>query len=134
MPKKVSEKSEMSSVEFCQRALREHVAPPQIGSVKTRLRHAARRLNWSANRVKDAWYADPRISPSADEIRDLETLTGLRYGRQELREVDAYIARAEILLGNTDADFHGPFIAAMRAFFGALDRPGAARRKLTPED
>jgi hypothetical protein len=134
MPEKGSEKSEMSSVEFCQRALREHVAPPRIGSVKARLRHAVRRLNWSANRVKDAWYADPRISPSADEIRDLETITGLRYGRQELREIDAYIARAEAILGNTDADFHRPFIAALRAFFGALDRPGAAGRKLTSDD
>lgn len=116
------EKSEMSSVEFAQYALRSHVAPPAVGSVKSRLRHASRRLGWTHNRVRDAWYADPRISISADEIRKIEELTGLRHGRQELKQIDAYIAHAEALLEGQDSDFHRPFVAAMRAFFGALDR------------
>lgn len=127
MSEKPLEKSEMSSVEFSQYALRERVAPPSLGSAGRRLQHATRvmsRRNWSANRVRDCWYADPRISPNADEIRDLEELTGLRYGRQELKEIDAYIARAEALLVGQDEDFGRPFIAAMRAFFGALDRTG----------
>lgn len=125
----MSEKSEiqgreipMSSVEFVQYALRDKVAPPAIGSVKARQRHTQRRLGWSESRIKDAWYADPRIAIKADEIRLIEETTGLRYGKQELQTIDAYISRASALLEGQDADFHRPFVAAMRAFFGALDR------------
>jgi hypothetical protein len=119
-----AEKSEMSSVEFVSYALRERVAPPSLGSVKARVRYASRALGWTASRTKDAWYADPRISISADELRAVEDKTGLRYAREELRTNDQLIARAEALLDGPDEDFHRPFIAAMRAFFGALDRTG----------
>ena len=123
MSENVSEKTEMSSVEFSQYALRERIAPKSVGSVKERLRHARRilaRRGWSDNRVKDAWYADPRISPNADEIRDLEEITGLRYGREELKEIDRYIAKATALLEGPDEDFHRPFVDAMRSFYRAL--------------
>lgn len=115
----------MSSVEFAQYGLRERIAPRSLGSVKERLRHARRvmgRHGWSDNRVKDAWYADPRISPTADEIRDIEEETGLRYGREELRTTEQLINRATALLEGSDPDFHRPFIAALRALFGAVDR------------
>lgn len=123
MSEKLSEKSKMSSVEFAQYALQGRVAPPSLGSVKARLRHARTimgRREWTANRVKDCWYADPRISPNADEIRDLEEVTGLRYGREELKELDRYIARADALLAGPDADFHRPFVDAFRSFYRAL--------------
>jgi hypothetical protein len=123
MSEKQLEKSEMSSVEFVQDALRNHVAPPSIGSVKTRMRHAARRLGWSANRVKDAWYADPRISVGADEVRKIEETTGLRYGREELRSVEELISRADALLDGPEADFHRPFVDAFRAMARAFNRP-----------
>jgi hypothetical protein len=116
------EKSEMSSVEFVQHALRDHVAPPSIGSVKARMRHASRQLGWSASRVKDAWYADPRISVGADEIRKIEETTGLRYGREELRSIEELIGRADALLAHTDEDFHRPFLAALRAVARIADR------------
>ena len=96
-----SEQSNMSSVEFGQYALRERIAPPSLGTVKARLRHATtimRRRDWSPNRVRDTWYADPRIKPSADEIRDLEEITGLRYGREELRSVEQLIRQADSLM------------------------------------
>lgn len=120
MPKTRSEKSKMSCVEFVQSALREEVAPPSFGSTKARIRHASRKLGWSANRTKDAWYADPRISLSADEIREIEQKTGLRYGREELRTNQDLIDTATALLEGADPDFHRPFLAAMRAFMGAL--------------
>jgi hypothetical protein len=104
--------SEMSSVEFVSCALRERVAPPSLGSVKARVRHAARRLGGSPIRTKDCWYADPRISISADEIKKIEQETGLHYGRQELRTNDDLIAKAEALLG--DEDFISAFLAALR--------------------
>jgi hypothetical protein len=119
------EKSEMSSVEFVQDALRNHVAPPSIGSVKARMRHASRRLGWSANRVKDAWYADPRISVGADEVRKIEETTGLRYGREELRSIEELINRADALLDSPEADFHRPFVDAFRAMARAFNRPRA---------
>src|SRR5690606_32451564 len=101
-----SEKSEMSAAEFAQYALRGYVAPPAVGPVKARLRHATQKLGWSANRVKDVWYADPRISISADELRTIEEHTGLRYGREELRTVDELIEQADRILGHTDEDFY----------------------------
>ena len=118
-----SEKNRMSSVEFAQFALREGVAPASLGSLKARLRHATtvmRRRNWSANRVKDCWYADPRISPNADEILDLQEITGLQYGKQELTEIDALISRAGALLNGQDPDFHSAFVAAVRTFTSSL--------------
>jgi hypothetical protein len=118
----------MSSVEFTQYALRNHIAPPSIGSVKARLRLASRRLNWSANRTRDAWYADPRISISADEIKAIEEKTGLRYGREELRTNQDLIDTATALLEGADPDFHRPFLAAMRAFISALDRSRTSGR------
>lgn len=117
-----SEKSEMSSVEFVQSALRERVAPPSLGSVKARLRHASRQLGWTANRTKDAWYADPRISISADELRAIEDRTGLRYGREEIRTNDELIDRATAFLDGPEADFYRPFVTAFRAMARAFDR------------
>lgn len=126
MSEKLSEKSKMSALEFAQHALRTRVAPKAMGSVKERLRHATsvlRRRNWSANRVKDLWYADCRARPIPDEILDLEELTGLKYGRQEVDEIDALIARADALMDGPDADFYSPWVAGFRAFIGALYRP-----------
>jgi len=122
MSENAVEKSEMSSVEFTQYALRSHIAPPAIGSVKARLRHATRKLGWTPNRTKDAWYADPRISISADELRRIEEITGLHYGREELRSVEELISRADALLEGTDEDFHRPFLAALRAVARIADR------------
>lgn len=120
MPEKASEKSNMSSVEFTQSALRNHIAPPSVGSVRARLRHATRCLGWEPNRVRDCWYADPRISIRADEIRKIEEITGLRYARKELSEIEEYIARADALLVGPEADFYRPFVDAFRAFHRAL--------------
>jgi len=111
---KRSEFSEMQSVEFVSYALRERVAPPSLGSVKARLRYASRALGWTDSRTKDAWYADPRISISADELRTVEDKTGLRYGREELRTVEDLISRADALLEGQDSDFYGAFVAAFR--------------------
>lgn len=130
LPEKRSEISEMTSIAFAQHALRERVAPPSVGSVKARLRYAVtamNRRNWSANRVKDVWYADPRISLSADEIRDLEEITGLRYGRRELKELDQLISRADALLEGTNEDFYRPFVDAFRQALRAMAGAGAGR-------
>jgi hypothetical protein len=127
--KKASENSNMSSAEFAQHAMQFYLAPPSLGSVKLRLRHAAYMLgrrNWTANRVRDIWYRDLRASaPKWEEIHDLEELTGLRYAREELNEIDALIANADRLLNSNDPDFHRPFLAALRALLGAPDRSGA---------
>ena len=127
----MSEKSEIpqerktSCVELTQHALRECIAPPMRGSVKARIGHASRRLGWSHNRTKDCWYADPRISISADEIKAIEQATGLEYGRAEIRTNDQLIAQAEALVG--DQDFLSAFIAALREVAGAASRARASR-------
>lgn len=125
MHKSTSEKSEMSSVEFVQDALRYHVAPPGSGvSVGDRIRIASRRLGWGYSRTRDAWYADPRISISADELRSIEDKTGLRYGRKELTTINELIGRADALLDGPEADFYRPFVDAVRAMARAFDRSG----------
>lgn len=121
-----------SSAEFAQNALQNHIAPRSMGPIKQRLRHARYVLakrKWTANRVRDLWYRDERASdPKADEILDIEELTGLKYARQELREIDNLISRADALLEGQDPDFYSPFVAALRAILGAVDRSGTRKR------
>jgi hypothetical protein len=127
VPKTSSEKSNMTTAEFVQFALQDHVAPKSLGAVKTRLPHAQRtmqRRGWSANRVRELWYLDPRASePKWREIHDIEEITGLTYARQELRTNDQLISQADALLEGVHADFYGPLVAALRAFTRALHSP-----------
>jgi hypothetical protein len=112
------EKSEMSIGAFTAETLRTRVAPPGSGvSVKDRIRIAARRLGWSYTRTKDVWYADPRISISGDELRDIEEISGVIYGRAEARSLEQLIAKADALLESGDTDFYRPFRDAVRSFF-----------------
>ena len=115
----------MSELAWVQRRLHVDIAP--TGSVSGRIRDAARSLGWSYTRTKDIWYADPRVAVRPVEMRAIETRTGLHYGRKEKNDVDALIARADALLEGADPDFHRPFVAAFRAFAGALDRTGTGR-------
>ena len=95
-----------------------HLAP--LGSIKERIRNAARMLGWTHSRTRAVWYADERVSLRASELRRLTELTGLEYGRQERAEVDRLIERADTLLYGTDPDFHRAFGVGLRAFLGAL--------------
>ena len=123
MRKTRMEKSEMSTVEFCQHALRERIAPPSIGSVKERIVYAARKMGWSHTRTRDIWYADPRVSIKAEQLIKIEALSGLVYeARQEVRKNDEAIARATALLGGKDAHLIGSFIAAVLKMAGIQDR------------
>ena len=121
-----SEKSEMGSVAFAQMALRDRVAPPGIGSVKQRINVATRKMGWKISRTKDVWYADPRISINADEMRDLERVSGLVYARQEMRTNDELIAKIDAFMVGHDADFYSAFRTAVRSFLGLPDRSGTA--------
>lgn len=122
MSEKSSEKSEMSTVEFCQRALREEISPPVIGSVKARISAASRQLGWSYTRTRDAWYADPRISIKPEELFRVEAVSGLSYARQEMRKNDTAIARAEALLDGEDPRLLRTLVAAVREAFGLRHR------------
>lgn len=122
MSEKASEKSEMSTVDFCQKALREEIAPPSIGSVQTRIGAAARSLGWSYTRTRDAWYADPRISIKPEELFRIEAVSGLSYARQEMRTNDRAIERADALLGGEDPRLVRTLVAAVREAFGLRNR------------
>lgn len=121
----------MSSTAFAQMALQKNLAPMSLGSVKHRITVAARKINnaaprerqWKVSRVKDAWYADERISLSADEIRDVERASGLTYAQQEMRTNDQLIAQIDAFMVGHDADFYSAFRSAVRSFFGIPDRP-----------
>jgi hypothetical protein len=129
-----SENTEMNSTAFAQMALQGKVAPPSLGSVKNRLRVAMRELNkaadrnrqWKASRVKDAWYADERITLNADEMRDVERASGLVFAQQEMRTNDELIAKIDAFMVGHDADFYSAFRTAVRSFFGLPDRSGTA--------
>lgn len=122
MSEKASEKSEMSTVEFCQRALREEIAPPSIGAKLERIRHASRQLGWSYSRTKDAWYADPRISIKPEELFRIEAVSGLSYAREEMRKNDRAIERATALLGGEDTRLVRTLVAAVREALGLRNR------------
>ncbi len=115
----------MTELAFASTAMRERIAP--VGSaqyVETRIRNAATALRWRYTRARDIWYADPRVSLKPRELRDIETVAGIEYGRQELRSVEALIARADTLsAAEADEGVYSAFAAAFRAFMGALAGP-----------
>lgn len=111
------EKSEMSTAVFVSDALKNHIAPKGVGvNVQDRIRIAARRLGWSYTRTKDAWYADPRISINGEELRTVEDISGVTYGRAEARSLEQCIAKADALLEGSDPDFYRSFRDAFRSF------------------
>lgn len=125
MSEKRLEKSEMHELVWASNVLRTHVAPPGSAAGKVeRIRNAAHALKWKFSRAKDVWYADERVSLKPREIRKIEEVSGVRYGRQEVEEIDRLISRADALLEGADADFYRPFVTAFRAFARALDRTG----------
>ena len=125
MSEKSSENSEMSTVEFCQDALRNRIAPPSVGSVKVRIVTAARQLGWSYTRTRDAWYADPRISIKPEELFRVEAVSGLTYARQELRKNEEAIERATALLGGEDTHILRTVVAAVFQALGFQNSPRA---------
>ena len=116
----------MSELTWAAERLQADIAP--IGSaqyVETRIRLAATALKWSYSRARTIWYADERASIKPREMRRITEVTGVEYGRAELRSVDALIARADTLAASeADEGVYSAFVAAFRAFIGALDRPG----------
>src|SRR5438128_1564981 len=67
-------------------------------SLKAVFRRLGRKLtNWSANRIRDVWYRDPRVVVRANEVAQLRALAGQRENRRstddELRELRATVAR-----------------------------------------
>ncbi|PSS62474.1 hypothetical protein C6558_20975 [Ensifer sp. NM-2] len=124
MRKNSRKNPKMSTVEFCQSALKERIAPPSLGSVKRRITLAAREMGWSISRTKDVWYADPRVSIDGDELRAIEDKAGIEYGREEAREISELIDRADALLARSETDQNRTLVAAFRALIGVLDRAG----------
>lgn len=126
MSKKPSENSdEMSELVFSSNAMREHIAP--VGSVhhiETRIRIAATKLRWKFSRTRDVWYADDRVSIKPRELRRIEEVAGIKYGRQEVRNIEEVISKADALLDGPEADFYRPFVTAVRAMARVFDRPG----------
>ncbi len=91
------------------------------------IRNSGGSLRWSFSRTKDVWYADERVSIKPRELRRIEEVSGVTYGRQEIGEVDRLIARADAILAHGGARLDRPLIAALRAFVGAADRAGTGR-------
>lgn len=110
----------MSEVAFASHAMRTRISPAGSAQfVETRIRNAATALRWKFSRARDVWYADERVSLKPRELRDIEHVAGVKYGREETRDIEALIGRADALLMGTDPDFARPFVAALRALVGA---------------
>ena len=118
----------MSELTWASDMLQTRVAPTGSAQyVETRIRNAARAFGWSFSRTRDIWYKDDRVAMRPRELRQIEDYTGLRYGRQELSELDILIARADALVvGHQDKNFYRAFADGLRALAGALDRSRAA--------
>ena len=125
MSEKASEKSEMSELDFASEMMRTRIAPAgSAGSKGERLRNAALALRWKYSRARNVWYADARVSIKPRELRQIEEMTGVKYGQQEVNEVDQLIARADELLGSQGEGFRSALVAALRQAISAVDRPG----------
>jgi hypothetical protein len=125
MSENTSEKSEMSELVWASQMMRERIAPPGTGASKgERLRAAARLLRWKFSRAKDVWYADDRVSLKPQELRKIEEITGVKYGRKEVDKLDQLISRADALLESPNEDFYRPFIDAFRQALRAVARTG----------
>lgn len=123
-----SEKSDLpSELTWAQERLREDIAPRTLGTVGARIRQAAMELRWKYSRARSVWYADERVSLKPRELRDVEEVSGVQYGRQEVRDIEDIIHRADSLLDGPEADFYRPFVTAVRAMARAFDRPRASR-------
>lgn len=115
----------MSELVWSSQMMRERIAPPGCAPSKgERIREAARLLRWKYSRAFSVWYADERVSLKPRELRQIEELTGIRYGKQEVAETDALIARATAFLERPNPRVHRSFFAALRTFVGSLDRSG----------
>lgn len=125
MSENKSEDSELSDLTWAADRLKKDVAP--YGKVNERIRDAARALKWSYSRTRTIWYADERASVKPKELRRITEITGIEYGREEARGVEALISQADALLMGGDPDFHSPFVAALRSLTRALDRARASR-------
>jgi len=128
MSDKEAEKSEMSELTWASEALQSRIAPTGSAQyVETRIRLAANALRWKFSRARDVWYADPRVSIKPRELRKIEEVAGIRYGQQEIRDINSIINQADALLDGPEADFYRPFVVAVRAMASAFYRPGTPR-------
>lgn len=124
MYEKTLENSDMSELGFASRMMKEVIAPPgSAASKKERLVLAARKLRWKYNRARAVWYGDERVQLKLVELREIEEVAGINYGKQELNRLSDIIAEADALLDGQDPHICRAFIRAMGVFIGALRRP-----------
>lgn len=94
-------------------------------SKKAVLRRVGREVkDWTASRIKDVWYRDPRVRIRADEVEYLRVLVDQREGtKADVDELDALrtrIARLERLLEATDPAVGGARLSADRQSLGEM--------------
>lgn len=102
---------------------------PAGDSVKAALRRAGLRLDgwcrangvdlWTANRLKDVWHVDRRISVSAEELEQLRAANAVRErgeadARDEVRQIYAGIALLVERLAQIDPEFHSQTMSSFR--------------------
>lgn len=94
------------------RMLREISPPGEHQNVKSRIGKAARKLGWSASRVKDIWYGDGRVRLRADEFSKLREASAAkdREIANQSFELDALASRLEAI----DPQFYGAEVARLR--------------------
>jgi hypothetical protein len=131
----MSEKSEIRSDKMCELLLNEassllrQVAGNRRAdeSKKAVLRRVGREVkDWTASRIKDVWYRDPRVRIRANEVEYLRALVDQRQAKKadvdELDALRARIARLERLLEATDPPIGSPVLPAARQQFSEMGR------------
>ena len=95
-------KKKMSSVCEASSLIKQIAEPRPVGdTVKAAIGRSLRRLplkgSWTWNRVKDIWYADHRVSVSADEMNDLRKAARIETQKAARDEYQWLVARIEKL-------------------------------------
>ena len=125
MAHKSWERQRMSSA-LCEAStlVRSLADPATAGySVKAAIGSAANKLakfNRSFNRVRDVWYARPKVAISADEMAELKRAARIKQLEAEANDETAILRkrleeleRQVAFLRHQDEAFHGPAIEAL---------------------
>lgn len=123
---KVKFMNAMSEASFLVRQVAE---PRPVGdSVKAAIQRAHIRLKeWPYGRVRALWYADSRITVSADEMEKLRQIAKAKAQETprdpEIQELRAQLQLINHRLARLDPEFHAPTIEKYREMAYAQIRP-----------
>lgn len=98
-----------------------------VKAVIGRVCRSLRKFGLSANRVRDLWYADPRVSVRVDELEALRSAAADVESKKHVERLFAAAASLEAI----DEDFHRQSIDQLREIARSVSDVSRAHRLVT---